>query len=261
MKTKFKWLFITLAGLLGVVIGCLYFTSQSGNSAFDDRDLRVVRREVPAAENAFSLLTNAAVLLHWPEEMPESLSDALNHKSWDPIFMDGFLATNTAALELWTKAASLPRLQVPQPFDWEEEYDYLTHWRTLGNLATLSAQDLSRRGDDVKAFALALQVVEFGHAIEECGGGHIHYFVGSNVKILGLKSLARLTPGTRLSPRELDDYVSRLDAFTANGTGFTNSVNRSTRSKAPRCATSSALIQVVFGYFRNRCSIPLKRTD
>jgi len=193
---------------------------RSTQPAFNDIDLRPTRAQLAIGSNGFPLLLEAGKLLTVTERDESALSELRTGSSWDEGQARDFLKANEASLATMRKAWLCPHLQVDAITNFDAEFPYLREWRKLTHLALIEAHSSFHSGNETEAFDMAMEVVRFGHRIEESGGGMLHYLVGSAVKSQGLESLRRFADDTRLPADKLGSITRQIKDFEANQGGL-----------------------------------------
>ena len=226
----------------------------------DVEDLYVRRQEIPEEENAFHYLELARAKMYWPERgdaaanpfvqavkegkttftqedldrfleaektreksKTERLRDMLEgEEEWDPILAAEFLENNKEMLALFDRALDCSRCQVPKVISVEQELDYLSPWRDMARLAAVRAIRDLREGREQEAFEGAIDILRFGHMIEDSGGCMMNWLVGNAVARLGLQTTRRLLAETTLPPEELRPSVERVGAYESRREGLIN---------------------------------------
>jgi hypothetical protein len=193
---------------------------RSTQPAFNDTDLRPARAQVATGSNGFPHLLEAGKLLAVTELEESALSELRTGSSWDDGQARDILKANEASLTTMRRAWLCPHLQVDAITNFDAEFPYLREWRKLTCLALIEARSSFHGGNETEAFDMAMEVVRFGHRIEESGGGMLHYLVGSVIKWQGLESLRRFADETRLPADKLRSITRQLKEFEANQDGL-----------------------------------------
>jgi len=189
---------LVIGAVLFLALAAFIFWPRSAKP-FPDADLQVVRIAVPTNENAFFLLTQVTNEADFSEAATSVISDLHESKTWDSNRVSEVLGEYEKALDLFEKALELPRLQVPEIKSYDDEYPYLSSWRTLATLTSIKCKALFHSGNEKGAFDLALRIVRFGHSIEQCDGTMIVYMLGSAMKRLGFGTIRDMAAATKLS--------------------------------------------------------------
>jgi hypothetical protein len=193
---------------------------RSTQQTFNDTDLRPTRAQLAIGSNGFPLLLEAGKLLAVTELEESALSELRTGSSWDEGQARDFLKANEASLTTMRRAWLCPHLQVDAITNFDAEFPYLREWRKLTCLTLIEARSSFHGGNETEAFDMAMEVVRFGHRIEESGGGILHYLVGSAIKSQGLESLRRFADDTRLPADKLQSVTRQLKDFEANQDGL-----------------------------------------
>lgn len=212
---------------LVLVISSLFITSflhMTNASSLHDSDLIYVRPDISAASNAFGTLEKATNKLYWPDKQWEELGNLSDDIKWNDSQAAQILETNQAALDLFDEAMQRPFLLVPESKTFDDSLSYLGAWKELALLNSIRIISLHRQQKDQEAFKRALELINFGQRIENCGGVEIHYLTGSAIKEIGLFRIRKMTADTGLSEDDLTQWIHKLDGFGPNLEGLTNSI-------------------------------------
>ncbi len=201
--------------ILVIALVAVVRSSRVPRLAFTDADLRPKRAQVTSQSNGFPLLLEAGKLLTVSEQDQIAFSSLGTGSSWDVAEARAFINSNNASLTAMRKAWSCPQLQVDAITNFAEEFPYLQEWRQLTYLALIEARISFHDGNEAEAFERAMNVVRFGHRVEESGGGTLHYLVGSAIKSQGLDCLRRFVGDTRLPADSLLSVSRQLRACHA----------------------------------------------
>jgi hypothetical protein len=210
----------------------LIMPERSKGPAFSDADLIPSRTAVPVASNAYWVLAQAADQLYWPEAVQRKLNDVSDDKTWDDAFVSDLLERNEPCLLLFETSLKQPELLIAEPKASEEEYPYLGAWKFIGRLASVRAASLLKAGKEEEAYTAALDIVRFGHRIENSGGPILHCLVGTSVKIIGLRRINKITAQTSLNPAHLASIIRALNRYWADETALTNTLKVEYRLKS-----------------------------
>ena len=189
----------------------------------DDSFLRLERLAVPDSENAFVCLQAAAGAIYRPDDSRDTVERLLDGDTWDDAVARDFVDRNAKALAALDKALQCRHFQVPAITGADTLLPYIDDWNKLSGICRVRASMLSHAGKQEEAFGALLQLVEFGHRVQGCGGALIHYSVGSRMKEKALAAIRKMLPETSLSADDLKDCAQRLGRFRANGEGLAGS--------------------------------------
>ena len=213
---------IVVAVILSLLIATavLIRSSRAPQLVFNDADLRPVRAEISAQSNGFSLLLEAGNSLVVSKNEEVALSGLGNGSSWDEVEAERILSANEGSLTALHKAWSCKHLQVDAGTNYVERFPYLREWRWLAYLALTEARVSFHSGNERQAFDRAMEVVRFGHRVEECKGGTLHYLVGSAIKSQGLQCIRQFAGDTGLPAGTLVSVAKQLAGFEASQDGL-----------------------------------------
>lgn len=196
-----------------------------------DQDLLMPFAAVPATENGFALLEEAAGLVQlpgddsgaaWPTRPAPEGSGPEKHavdagdlffrmlegKTWDDALAAVVLERNLRALELVAEALARPRFQVP-PRGLTDPVPHLKAARDAACVLAIQSQALARGGRTREAVEAALQAVRLGRRLADGGGPLIDHLFGSAVEQTGLRAVRSLV--LRLGSDETRTVIAELE--------------------------------------------------
>lgn len=183
----------------------------------DDRDLQLVKVDVPREQNAFYDLVEIDKYLSYPPKTPDPIQDHITGKVWDEQFVQETLAKNEQALALFDEAVKKPSFQNPKTAD---PTKILSTSLKIARLSSLKALSLARQNKDAEALNEAIKSVEIGQKIQESQVGLIDYLIGIAIKQIGLSTLQKLVAVTKLPPETLIQDAKYLEKFKNNEEGL-----------------------------------------
>lgn len=183
-------------------------------------DLKVVRLELRDDKNAFSYFEKAAAEVYWPKER-ELEEDRLwemqlSASNWDQELVSDFLKANDRMFAHLDEGLTLAVCQVPEVKDNFQKLDYLDSWRHMALIARLRALHDFKEGRESRAFQRAMEVVKFGHTIDNSGGTVIHLLTGNMVEQVGLRAIRELLAKTTLTQDQLRPFIEWVGACETN---------------------------------------------
>jgi hypothetical protein len=214
-----------LAVLAFLATGFLYYVFVYDSPPPKDDDLKPVRLEVPDSENAFTYLNFPDEKLYYPkdEEKQKRYNNLEAGKIWDEELAKEAIEHNKELMELFHKGMACKYFQVPEIKDIDAPMFYLGHWRFLARFMSLHACYLQKTEKEKEAFDTALEIVRFGHLIQNSGGEIITYLVGVGITDnSGLGAITSLLKETTLSSLELKKYIQMLAKYETNVDGLVN---------------------------------------
>jgi hypothetical protein len=217
MKRLIRWCLILAGGCAALYLVALAIYSLQPD--VNDASLRPTREEIPADQNAFATLEQAATQVWWPEESNAAIYELVKATNWDSAFAAKALANNQQALQLLDKAMQMPSLQVPE-VQMLQELPYLSGWKRLSQVALIRANATWRAGRELEAFQQAMALVRLGRRMQESKGAVLHYLVGTAVKAQGLSWMRARAHSTRLTPQQLAGIVAELEAIPSGSTAL-----------------------------------------
>lgn len=210
-----KQLFSTLIFAIFAVIMITMVIRGRDETPPDDADLQVIRLDLADDENGFTCFNLATNAFYWPEDKNDEIREMIEGTAWDKDLASEIIQNNTQALEQIEKALTFPHYQIPEV----TFYDCgpsLSLCRNIARVMSLRSQWLFKQGDEQAAFDQAMQMIRFGHMIEDSGGGIIHYLVGIAIKGMGLERIEKMIPDCSLASNELKSYSEDLSMYAAD---------------------------------------------
>ena len=189
----------------------------------DDSDLQLKRGTVAEADNGFTSLVSATELMWWPPDQQQELNNLARGTNWDASLAVTALANNGKSLAALDAALKTPSFQVTE-FSNTDLLDYLSSWKSLGQLAALRANATFRAGHEQEAFQQALDIVRLGGRMENSDGAILHHLVGMAVKGIGLSLMRQWSAETKLDPQKLAEMSHKLHEIGDSRTALTNSL-------------------------------------
>jgi len=177
----------------------------------DDSFIRLERLNVPAEDNAFTWLERAGDGLEI-----DSYHDFLKTALEDETSARQTVEQNKRAFEHLAAALRCRQFEVPAIGGYDTLLPYIDKWGRVCNLARLRAALLLKDGKHREALEQFLQLVEFGHRVQNCRGGIIHYSAGLRIKKYGLAGIRQLLGNAALSRDILRQTTDRLARFAAD---------------------------------------------
>ena len=215
----------------------------------DDSMLIVHRLDIPDEENGLTYLTQAAAAVYWPgtkawdeaglhpvalEEAStddphakaaadiDSKVDAMRMgKEWDATLAAEILDHNAKSIELFQRAMACPGFQRPRPVDIGTALPPIGNELHLGRMLTLRAHALAKEGRDEAALAQAVEVVQYGHALERSKGNLVSFLIGLTAKEFGLEATrSLLKTAAPIPPERLKTLADRVGAGADSSEGL-----------------------------------------
>jgi len=211
------------------------------------KSLRVNRREILDADNAFPLLLQVVPALDMPKKeegwgdevvkgpaagdgsgplkVAEVWSKLGDGEAWDEVIAAEVLRRNARALELWERAMAVPECQYP-PVTFSFYIQEITpqrDWVEVVKVVSVRARLRARGGEWPAAYADLMSLVRFGHRMEGAKGPIPSYELGAIVKNFGCERIRHMLPEAALTPEELKALAGQLASYPANEQGLADS--------------------------------------
>lgn len=228
-KQKLKFILLGILGLIIIVPIVLFIFLGKDDLPPDDRDLMLVKIEVPKEENAFYYLKEVGEKLKIPQEKKELFDDTAKGEKWDIQFVEESINNNQEAFDYFEKAVKLPKFQDPAFANPQVVWAgtpiiSLRPTRDIAKLNIIKARYIFNQGKQKEAFDEILKVIEIGQKMENSiNGPLIYYLLGMTIKESGFSELRILLPKANLSSDILKDYINKLEKFKQNEEGLANS--------------------------------------
>jgi len=185
----------------------------------DDSFIRLERLNVPAEDNAFTWLERAGDGLEI-----DSYYDFLATALEDETSARRVIEQNVNAFDNLAAALRCPQFEVPAMGGYGTLLPYIDSWGKIRNLARLRAALLLSDGKHREALGQFMQLVEFGHRVQNCRGAIIHYSVGLRIKNYGLAGIRAMLANAPLSRYALRETTGRLARFAADPDAVENAL-------------------------------------
>jgi hypothetical protein len=222
-RIPWKAFCIAIVAIL-LLVAAVLVSAMRQKSTFNDSDLIYSRIEVPVESNAFWTLDKVTNELYWPESLEGKLGDLSDNTNWDDALAADVLQKNAACLDAFDRSLRQPFLLIPAPKEFGEDYPYLSSWKAFSHLESIRAISLFRAKQEKNGLDSALEILEFGHRVENAGGGTLHYMVGSAIKMVGLRCIREMMARTALQEADMISLIRELNDFRPNKAGLTNAL-------------------------------------
>ena len=194
----------------------------------DDSDLSLKVVTVSNSENAYFDLIKLENATYEPEGKSQIILDMLAGKTWDDKVAEEVVSRNAQAFGYFAEAASKPKFQDPASADPANitpntVLPKMNSWRTMARLSAIKAMYLAKQGKDKEAMDEALNSVSIGQKIQESQGSLIEYLVAIAMKGIGLETVQKILPTSKLSSNDLKQYAQGLGKYYKNEDGLINS--------------------------------------
>jgi|GEM_PF-3168003 len=152
----------------------------------DVSDLVFTPLQLPADQNAYSVITKAAQLVpehKWTDDEQDTLQSMIEGgNSWSDSIAQTCLRDIEPAWPLLYQAQKIPQGQTPWVSAPEDLLPELGPIKKLCNITQIRARNQARLNDPDEALRTALVVLSAGNRVEESRGTIIHYLTGSVIK-------------------------------------------------------------------------------
>ena len=214
---------IPIAALMAFFLLAVIFTHDEPRP--DDAFLLLPNVEVADNDNAFVEMQQIENAHSFPSEPDAKLSSAVSSVSWDEAYVTSTITKHAADIVLFRQAAVKPQFQDtafanPTSINWETAIfpDYYSY-RQAAQVVALEAESRARGGDINAGLAEALDVIRFGHIMENSQGALIGYLVGSSIKQTGLTALRQIALNSTITVSQAKEAAQKLEAFRDSRSG------------------------------------------
>lgn len=230
-KRKWKKIVLIIIGaIILLIVGLLSLPRFLNLFAKDiapinDSDLQLQKVSVPDKDNAYFDLTKLGNVIYEPKDKSQTILDMVAGKTWDNQVAEEIVSKNSQAFEYFAEAARKPKYQNPESADPANitpnmVLTPMNSWRQMARLSAIRAIYLAKQGKDKEALDEALNSVNIGQKIQESQGPLIEYLVAIAMKEVGLETVQKIIPSSKLTSAELKQYAQGLDKFYKNENGL-----------------------------------------
>lgn len=177
----------------------------------DDTDLQVIQPDVPADQNGYFCLAEAAGYAVEPQDC-QVIGDYLAGKPVDEKMITGFLATNEQCLIRLRRGMEYPFCQSPAR-DPGEQSPLWSSWLTMARMLAVSSYRAREEGRTPEAVADMEILLCFGDQMQADAITMIQYLVGQAILQLGFEQILDLAREADTSPAILRQLAQALDSL------------------------------------------------
>lgn len=239
-KRKWKKIVLIIIGVIVLLIIALLSLPRFLNlfskdiAPINDSDLQLQKVSVADSDNAYFDLTKLGGVIYEPKDKSQVILDMIAGKTWDSQLVEEIVSKNSQAFVYFTEAARKPKYQNPESADPVNITPAMIlpsmgSWRQMARLSVIRALYLAKQGKDKEALDEALNSVNIGQKIQESQGTLIEYLLAIAMKGVGLETMQKIIPSSKLTSAELKQYAQGLDKFYKNESGLITSFKREYR--------------------------------
>ncbi len=230
---KRKWkkiVLITIGIIVLLIIGLLslprFLNLFAKDIAFiNDPDLQLQKVSVADEDNAYFDLIKFSGVIYEPKDESQTILDMVAGNAWDNQIAEDIVSKNSQALAYFVEAARKPKYQNPESADPANITPNIilppmNSWRRMAQFSAIRAIYLARQGKDKEALDEVLNSVNIGQKIQDSQATLIEYFVAMAMKGIGLETVQKITPSSKLTSAELKQYAQELNKFYSNESGL-----------------------------------------
>lgn len=230
-KRKWKKIVLIVAGVVVLLIVGILSLPRFLNlfakdiAPINDSDLQLQKVSVANNDNAYFDLTKLSGVIFEPKDKSQTILDMVAGKTWDSQVAEEIVSKNSQAFAYFAEAARKSKYQNPESSDPTNITPNMVlapinSWRQMARLSAIRAIYLAKQGKDKEALDEALNSVSVGQKIQESQVTLIEYLVAIAMKGVGLETIQKIIPSSKLTSAELKQYVQELDKFYKNENGL-----------------------------------------
>lgn len=185
----------------------------------NDSDLLLSKVSVADADNAYVVMQKIETAKTFSSDLNSRLTEAVVDFSSHEAFAKEMIDYHSADISLFRQAAAKPSFQDPtfaDPTTFDLETGILTDYssyRQVAQVVALQAEQLVKQGNISGGLDEAIEIVKFGHLMENSQGVIISYLVGSSIKQTGLTAIRQIALNSKLSSTQANDIAVKLEAY------------------------------------------------
>ena len=196
---------------LGLLISIWVALHNQDAPFVDESQLTPEWKHLPPEEDGFGELELAAAAVTWPHEDPIPARLQLG-PAWDASGAKKLITRNQAALAHLERVLAAPGLELPMDVLDGAQPTFIAAWQNLGELLRLRAYLKLEQGETAGAFEDAVNVMRFGHALENANGATlVAVVIALQLKHMGLEGIRELTQSEVLSTDAAGRFVQALE--------------------------------------------------
>jgi hypothetical protein len=230
-KRKWKKIVLIIIGVIVLLIIGLLSLPRFLNlfakdiAPINDSDLQLQKVLVANSDNAYFDLTKLSGVIYEPKDKSQTILDMVAGKTWDNQVAEDIVSKNSQAFAYFAEAARKPKYQNPESADPANitpnmVLTPMNSWRQMTRLSAIHAIYLAKQGKDKEALDEALNSVSIGQKIQDSQATLIEYLVAIAMKGVGLETVQKIIPSSKLTSAELKQYAQGLDKFYKNENGL-----------------------------------------
>jgi hypothetical protein len=230
-KKKWKKIVLITIGVIVLLAISLLFLPRFLNlfskdiAPINDSDLQLQKVSVADSDNAYFDLTKLSGVIYEPKYKSQTILDMIAGKTWDDQVAEDIVLKNSQAFAYFAEAARKPKYQNPESADPANitpnmVLTPMNSWRQMARLSAIRAMYLAKQGKDKEALDEALNSVNIGQRIQDSQTTLIEYLVAIAMKGVGLETVQKIIPNSKLTSAELKQYAQGLDKFYKNEDGL-----------------------------------------
>lgn len=230
---KKKWkkiVLITISVIVILIVGLLSLPQfldlfAKDIASINDSDLQLQKVSVADSDNAYFDLIKLSGVIYEPKDKSQAIIDMLAGKTWDNQVAEDVVSKNSQAFIYFAEAARKLKYQNPKSADPAKITSNMVlapmnSWKQMARLSAIRAMYLAKQGKDKEALDEALNSVIVGQKIQNSQATLIEYLVAIAMKNVGLETVQKIIPSSKLTSSELKQYAQGLDKFYKNEDGL-----------------------------------------
>ncbi len=230
-KRKWKKIVLITTGIIVLLIIGLLSLPRFLNlfakdiAPINDSDLQLQKISVADSDNAYFDLIKLSSVIYEPKDKSQTILDMVAGNAWDDQIAEDIVSKNSQAFAYFVEAARKPKFQDPASANPENitpnmVLPAMNSWRRMAQFSAIRAMYLARQGKDKEALDEVLNSVSIGQKIQESQAPLVEYFIAIAMKGVGLETVQKIIPSSKLTSAELKQYAQGLDKFYKNEDGL-----------------------------------------
>lgn len=191
----------------------------------DTSDLQLQKVSIANNDNAYFDLIKLDSIIYEPKDKSQTILDMVAGKTWDNQLAKEIISKNTQAFKYFNQAANKPKYQNPESADpanitLNTVLNPTKSWRPMARLSAIRAIHLAKQGKDKEALNEVLNSISVSQKIQESQVTLIEYLAATAMKSIGLETVQKIIPSSKLTSTELKQYAQELNKFYKNENGL-----------------------------------------
>ncbi len=223
MKKRYKIILIVIA-VLAIALFITHKILSWDEPPFDDSDLAIEWLDIPGDENALTYFNEAANLIIANKKEHDNFVEQLYDDKYNPELSTRFIERHSKAFEAFKRGLGCGKCQSPRINPLYPHLSSLQRWRALARALSVRSLHFVKLGKDEDALDAAVEIIQFGHMLENCRGSSITHSTAMAIKAIGLSRTRKVIVEAKLSPNKMRYYIEILEPFKSNEEALINTM-------------------------------------